>query len=431
LRFARHLARELWLVKRLAPPDSPVKLSVVRSQPIRIAYLFTTFPQPTETFLQREVQAMIGQGFEIELYSLFGGGGMFADRAVTKLSMWRLVELIWIIPWLAVTRWDVFGVLWRGLWSRRAPGWLNFWENMLGAGFAGVFYPHFRRNPPDWIHAAWSGAPATAAWILNRLNGQPYSAAAHAYDIYENGGDWWLREKLADARFVHTSTAMGQRSLIEKGVEAEKIHVIRRGMQNFPKCRPLRPNRDVLNLVCIARLVAKKGLSLQLKIYEALQARGIPFNASIIGEGPERSKLEQQITTLGLGKEVKLTGHLDQAAVWEHLAQADALLHTGVVAPSGDRDGLPNVIPEAMIAGVLVFTTPAAATTEAITDRDTGWVIPVSQPDVWADRISDLQGADNELDSVRRAARAWVEQNYDGARNAECLAALFRGAVTK
>lgn len=402
----------------------------VRAQPIRIAYLFTTFPQPTETFLQREVKAMMGQGFELELYSLFGGGGTFAGVRVHKFSMWRLVELLWVIPWVAVTRWDVFGILWRGLWSRRAPGWLNFWENMLGAGFAGIFYPHFKRHRPDWVHAAWSGAPATAAWILHRLNRLPYSAAAHAYDIYEHGGDWWLLEKLAEARFIHTSTEMGRDSLISRGVDPAKLHVIRRGMENFPPCRPLRPDRNPLQLRCIARLVAKKGLDHQLRIYRALVDAGIRFEAQIIGEGPERARLERMIAELNLADHVTLAGHLDQSQVWSHLGQADALLHTGIVAPSGDRDGLPNVIPEAMIAGVMVLTSPNAATTEAITDGETGWVLPVDQPDRWVERIRDLGGPDSALEPVRVAARRWVEENYDGARNAERLAQLFEDAVS-
>lgn len=414
----------------MAPLTGPFNLIPVRSNNTRIAYLFTTFPQPTETFLQREVSAMIGQGFAVEMYSLFGGGGEFAGRKVTKFSMWQLIELVWIIPWLAVSRWDVFGILWKGLWTRKAPGFLNFWENMLGAGFAGVFYPSFRKNPPDWVHAAWSGAPATAAWILNRLNGQPFSAAAHAYDIYEHGGDWWLLEKLADARFIHTSTEMGRAALIEKGVDAAKVHVIRRGMENFPPCRPLRSNRDHLNLICIARLVAKKGLDHQLRIYAALRDKGIEFTARIIGEGPERAHLAEQIADLELDRHVHLLGHLSQREVWEHLSHADALLHTGVVAPSGDRDGLPNVIPEAMIAGVLVFTSPHAATTEAVSDEETGWVTPVDQPELWVQRIGALQEPVAELDAVRRAARCWVENNYDGARNAGRLAVLFRAAIT-
>jgi hypothetical protein len=52
-------------------------------------------------------------------------------------------------------------------------------------------------DQPALVHAAWGGAPATAAWLLWRLDGHRYSAAAHAYDIYEHGGDWWLKDKLS------------------------------------------------------------------------------------------------------------------------------------------------------------------------------------------------------------------------------------------
>src|SRR5690606_26325826 len=162
--------------------------------------------------------------------------------------------------WFAITRRDVFGILLRGLLTRRAPGWLNFWENMLGAGFAGVCQAEFRRDPPDLLHAAWAGAPATAAWILHRPNGHRYSVAAHAYDVYEHGGDWWLDEKLRDATFIHTSTAMARATLIERGHAAERIHVIRRGLDRFPPLKPLRTPRQPLRLVAVARLVAKKGL---------------------------------------------------------------------------------------------------------------------------------------------------------------------------
>jgi hypothetical protein len=81
--------------------------------------------------------------------------------------------------------------------------------------------------------------------------------------------------------------------------------------------------------------------------------------------------------------DVTFTGHLPQHEVWDQLEWADVLLHTGVIAPSGDRDGLPNVIPEAMSAGVLVVTSPAAATTEAITQGVTGFVAPVDVTDDW------------------------------------------------
>lgn len=413
----------------MAGAGEPANVPPVESTPVTIAYLFTTFPKSTETFLQREVTAMHKLGLNLRLYSFFGGGGDFQGLPVRRFSLWRLIELIWIIPWIALTRWDVFGILWRGLWTRRAPGWLNFWENMLGAGFAGVFYREFRRNPPDLIHAAWGGAPATAAWILRRLNGHRYSAAAHAYDIYDHGGDWWLDEKLAEALFVHTSTAMGRDSLIARGHPVHKIQVIRRGLATFPVFKSLRQDRTHLRLVAIARLVPKKGLPHQLRIYAALRAAGVAFTARIIGEGPERKSLERLRDELGLTDCVELAGHLSQPKVWAALAWADALLHTGIVAPSGDRDGLPNVIPEAMAAGVFVLTSPHAGTTEAVADGRTGWVLPEQEPARWVAALQRIGSSDTEIDGVRQAARQWTEQRFDAHRNAAELHRCFLEAV--
>lgn len=403
---------------------------VPASRPLKLTYLFTTFPKSTETFLQREVLAMRARGDELKVYSLFGGGGDFHGIAVRKFSMWRLLELIWIIPWVAATRWDVFGVLWHGLWTRKAPSWLNFWENMLGAGFAGVFYREFRANPPDLIHAAWGGAPATAAWILRQLNGHRFSAAAHAYDIYDHGGDWWLNEKLVDALFIHTSTQMGRDSLVARGIDPAKVRLIRRGLETFPEFKPLRPERLPLRLVCIARLVPKKGLNHQLRIYAALRDAGVAFEAHIIGEGRERPRLEALRRELGLESLVSLDGHLSQPEVWARLNWADGLLHTGVVAPSGDRDGLPNVIPEAMSAGVVVLTSANAATTEAIVAGETGFVCDETQPAQWVEACRQLVEDDALAERLRTAARRWTETSFDAHRNAAVLHACFVEAVS-
>jgi len=372
---------------------------------------------------------MRARGAQVRLYSLWGGGGEFCGQRVLCFNKWQLLELFGIIPWVAITRWDVMSELLRGLASRRAPSWLNFWENMLGAGFAGCFYHSFRRDPPTLVHAAWGGAPATAAYLLYRMNGQIYSAAAHAYDIYEHGGDWWLREKLKEARFVHTSTEMGRATLIARGVGQEKIFCVRRGLDGFPPKKTLRPSRDPLRLVCVARLVEKKGLPQQIEIYHALKAAGLAFEVRILGDGPLRAQVEQLVARHGLQSEVKLLGHQPLDAVWEQLAWADVLLHTGVVAVSGDRDGLPNVIPEAMAAGVLVVTSPAAATTEAIHHEKTGLVADVNDPAAWIGALRRLRDDDALALGLQAAARAWVEENFDAHRNAAKVYALFERAI--
>jgi glycosyltransferase involved in cell wall biosynthesis len=130
-----------------------------------------------------------------------------------------------------------------------------------------------------------------------------------------------------------------------------------------------------------------------------------------------------------LGAEVTFLGHLPLAGVWEQLAWADVLVHTGVIAPSGDRDGLPNVIPEAMAAGVTVITSPAAATTEAIKHGVTGMVADVTDTSAWVAAFATLARDDALAEHLRLAARAWVETHFDAHKNAARLHALFMREV--
>jgi len=368
---------------------------------------------------------MQARGLPLEIHSLWGGGGDFNGMKVRSFNKWRLLTLLWNIPLESFRKPDLLRELLKGLFTRRAPSWLNFWENMLGAGFACLYADEFRRSRPAWIHAAWGGAPATAAWILMRMDGHRFSAAAHAYDLYEHGGDWWLNEKLIHAAFIHTSTEMGRASLLQRGMDPARVHTIRRGLPAFPVMKRIRSIRAPLRIVCIARLVAKKGLLRQIRIYDALQQAGRPFEVHIIGEGPLRGELEALVNRLHLSEFIHFTGHLPQPEVWKNLEWADVLVHTGVIAPSGDRDGLPNVIPEAMSAGVLVVSSSAAATTEAITHEITGLVADVDKPEEWVEAFGRLQASDELCLRLQSAARAWAEENYDAHKNASRLHQLF------
>jgi glycosyltransferase involved in cell wall biosynthesis len=263
------------------------------------------------------------------------------------------------------------------------------------------------------------------------MDGHRFSAAAHAYDIYEHGGDWWLRDKLEHAAFIHTSTEMGRHALIERGLVAEKICCFRRGLDNLPAFKSLRASRAPLRLLCVARLVEKKGLDHQLRIYAALQAAGVQFEGHVVGDGPLRPVLERMAGHLGIAARMSFTGHLPQHDVWSQLEWADVLLHTGVIAPSGDRDGLPNVIPEAMSIGTLVMTSPVAATTEAVTDMVSGLVAPATSPDAWVAGLRRLSVDDALAEKLRVSARRWVEENFDAHKNAARLLERFERTIAE
>jgi len=372
---------------------------------------------------------MRAHGVNLRLYSLWGGLSSFRGLPVTRFNKWRLLTLFWMIPYEGWRRPEVLKQVLHGLFTRRPPSWINFWENMLGAGFACLFAGSFRKNPPALVHAAWGGAPATAAWLLWRLDGHRFSAAAHAYDIYEHGGDWWLNDKLEHAAFIHTSTEMGRAALVARGISADKILPIRRGLDRLPKLKRLRSSREPLHLICVARLVEKKGLDHQLRIYAALRAAGVPFQARIVGDGPLRPALEKMAGLLGIAADLTFCGHLAQHEVWEQFEWADVLLHTGVIAPSGDRDGLPNVIPEAMSCGVLVVTSPTAGTTEAIADGVSGIVVPEDAPARWVAALRQLASDDGLAEKFRAAARQWVEENFDAHKNAARLLQQFEATI--
>lgn len=411
-------------------PDTANERPAPVSGPV-VAYFFTTFPKSTETFLQREIIAMQAKGVRLHLFSFWGGGGDFLGLKVTRFNLWRLLALVWYIPRYLLSDTSVMLQMIQGLLTRPAPSWLNFWENMLGAGFAALYREELRTLKPDWVHAAWGGAPATAAWLLQRFEGYPFSTGAHAYDIYEHGGDWWLLEKLQHASFIHTSTEMGKSSLCARGLPSDRIFCIRRGLPAFPDLKPLRSLTPPLRLVCIARLVEKKGLFLQLDIYAALLQGGFAFEARIVGEGPLAEALQEGITQRGLQHCVHLTGHLSQAHIREELLRADVLLHTGIVAASGDRDGLPNVVPEAMAAGVLVISSPEAATTEAIKDHLTGLLADPRQPRQWLSALRELQEDPALAQTLQQAARAWTLNSYDAHKNADQLHTLFLESIAK
>ncbi|MGH8018745.1 MAG: glycosyltransferase [Opitutaceae bacterium] len=390
-----------------------------------MAYLFTRFPHLTETFLQREVLAMKQLGLEPVLFSLHRGGGVFAGTTVRTFNKWRLLQLFWLAFVECLRGPHALAGVARRLFLTWPRDWINYWENLYGAGIGVVLAREIRSGNFQHAHSVWASLPATTAWVLSRLTGVTFSIGAHAYDLFEHGGDWLLREKCAASSFVHTSTESGFRRLLALGVPASKIVLARRGLLPFPPCRPLRADRSRLRVLCIARLVEKKGLLRQLAIYDELRARGLAFEVRIVGEGPMRRRLATEIAARQLDGVVALAGRKSIDEVWAELAAADVLVHSGVVAGSGDRDGLPNVVPEAMAAGVLVVTAPCAGVQEAIVHKETGFVCALDDAGSWRDAFDRLQNDTVVAERIRQAARAWTEEHFDAVKNARLVLARF------
>jgi colanic acid/amylovoran biosynthesis glycosyltransferase len=387
----------------------------------QVAYLFTTYGQPSETFLRRELAAVRGLGVNVRVISLWGGED---SPEIRRVSLGEMLTLIWKAPAELVRHPDVYRELFEHMLDRDIPSWVDFGENWRGVGCAVLLAKELKRADTRRSHAVWATMPAAAAWVLWKIAKIPYSMGAHAYDVFENGGDWLLPLKLRDATLVHCSTKAARERVIEAGCSPDKIVVIRRGLENMPfAMKPLRTDREKLRIASVGRFVEKKGFRAQIRLYAALAKAGLDFEARLIGSGPLEGEIKALIECYGLGGRVQLTGWLDETGVSRQLEWADAFIFTGRIAKSGDRDGLPNAVAEAMAYGVPIAATPVGAIPEVITSGINGVLIDGMDPEKWLSALKVIQTDDAFCEELRRSARKWVESNFDARRNAATLRA--------
>ncbi len=398
---------------------------------LRVAYLFTTFPLLSETPYQRELRALNETTVELEIYSLWGGGIEFEGRPIQHFNKWRIITILWLLPFWVVRKPHAFLGLAKRLAHARLPSPLNAGETLLGLAFALCYAGRFDRafDRPDLINAAWATLPATAAQFLGELTGIAFSMGAHAYDVFRHDGDWDLANKLKSAALVITSTDFTRRHLLERGADPNKTVLVRRGLDLMPARRAPRPDRTPMRILSVGRLIEKKGYEDQIAVYAALKSAGLSFEARIVGSGPLQRALRRQIAELGLSDLVTLLGTLPYDAVLKQHAWADVLLFTGKVARNGDRDGLPNVVPEAMASGVPVVARAAAGVAEAIEDGRTGVLITRQGIVAWLSALKRLQRDDRYYEELCTGARSWVEVHYDARKNVRALLNHFQTVV--
>ncbi|NBB80128.1 MAG: glycosyltransferase [Verrucomicrobia bacterium] len=400
---------------------------------MRIAYLFTSFPKTSERFLQRELTGLDEfTGLEVDIHSMLGGKeSAFGRFSVQNFSIRDWLSLPFRLCSELIRDPAAFHEMARLNDAHPPRCWINCLEHYLGMGFAIVRAHQFRCAPPDQFHAVWATGPASAALFLSLLTKIPFSMGCHAYDLFRRGGDALLEKKLGEARFIHTTTVQALTAIEQRGAPSGKTLLIRRSHSevNVPaltRTIPEKP-RAPLRILSVGRLIEKKGYFSFLEILHFFKSRGLPIEARIIGDGPLRLDLQRAIERKGLEGIVELFGAGPYDIVQQHYRTwADVFFFTGTVAASGDRDGLPNVILEAMTNCVPVFATPAGGVAETIIPGETGELLPPNKPELWWGALRRVMDDPEYANTLRKNARSWVVAQCDPRQNAERLEALFR-----
>ncbi|EHR72775.1 glycosyltransferase [Burkholderiales bacterium JOSHI_001] len=396
-----------------------------------IGLLVRMFPKLSETFVLEEVLGLERLGVDLRIYTLAPPSDAVSHGAAARVRspVVQVPERPWAAPldflacqlgWLAASPSRYLKAA-RQAASRGAAGWADFAR-------AGWLARRCRRDGVGHLHTHFIAKPADVAELVQAVAGLPFSVSAHAKDIYlSDAAD--LRRKLQAARFTVTCTDFNCQTLRAIAPQAQ-VHRMYHGIDHGVFNPVRRASGSLVPLILsVGRLREKKGLDTLINACRLLQARGVPFRCEIVGYGEQHDSLAAQIAANGLQDEVVLAGKLTREHVIERYARAAVFVQPSRVAADGDRDGIPNVLLEAMAIGVPVVATRVSGIPELVQHRKSGLLVEPDEPAALADAIAQL--IDDRAEGgalgaeLARAARETVTQNFDNDRNLSLVMQLL------
>jgi glycosyltransferase involved in cell wall biosynthesis len=398
-----------------------------------LAVILDQFPSTSETFILREMAELERRGFVLAPLALrrgeatvhaeaeaLAGRTTYRARPLSGPCLWRQL--------VAMLRYPLgygSGVALVARNALRSPGATR---ELLVALLAAGEYASALRRPQrvTHVHAQFCSMPATVGILLAEILNVTFSMSCHARDIFTRESVL-VGPKLAEAEFAAVCTRHGLERLerLQRIAAGDKLHLIYHGIDPSqfvpPRLRPEGP-RKVLS---VGRLVEKKGYSILLQAAALARARGAEFELHLVGEGPEREDLERLASGLGLRDTAVFHGALTQEQLMPIYAGADVFALASVVTADGDRDGIPNVLIEALAMGIPTVATTTGGIPELIEDGVTGLLAQPGDAQGLSERLEQAL-YDQELRArLKAAGRERVLLDFDISRNTGALAALL------
>ena len=281
----------------------------------------------------------------------------------------------------------------------------------------------------DHLHAHFAHDPALIAYLVHSIAGIPFSFTAHARDLYQVP-EKVLTDRIRQARAVITccgsnleylnQIAPSQKSkfsLVYHGVNLKDFQPVSNPGTSSPPNGPL--------ILSVGRLVEKKGFQDLLEALFIVKKRGEDFRCAIYGAGPLAKQLEEWIEKHGMTGEVSLKGDRTQQELIPLYQNATLFILTPVQTDDGDRDGIPNVLVEAMAVGLPVITTAVAGIPELVEHNLNGLLYqPHDVEGISSGIIELLRNADKRKQLGGVASKKVTEQ-FDITQAASRLKALL------
>lgn len=405
----------------------------------RVLYMSGTLPVRSETFVYREIQALRALGVDVRTASVhqpahgLDADGPLAAMASETVEIYSKGKAALLRDMLA----EVFAHPIRSaqtmtrckldaLFSREVP--MSRKPKVIWQGLAALALA--RRVRPlgiTHIHAHMAHVPTTIAMYAARQLGIPFSFTGHANDLFPNRT--LLREKLERASWVNC-ISIWHRTFYQSIFSREDADypVVRCGVdtKQFEATSP--PNKQALEVLSVGRLVEKKGMDVLIRSAGVIAKNGGPqIRVRIAGDGPQMDELKALVDVLPDGADVELLGETDNDTVMQLMSEADVFALPCRVARSGDRDGIPVVLMEAMARGRCVISGDLETIRELVEHQVSGIMIPPGDEVVLTEQLIALAQDRDRVDTLGMNARRRIEEEFDLTLNAERIRSRLNG----
>jgi glycosyltransferase involved in cell wall biosynthesis len=429
----------------------------------RIAYILRSYPRLSQTFIVNEILALEQLGLNLHLFAITNphepivqgnvaqvrAPVIYLEDAASRTRDTVLAEHAWVEQ-LAPARYSTV----RNYVEQNAEldeGYTSAsrFECFEYAVHLAALLERERSagNPIDHLHAHFAHDPTLIALLVHMLTGISFSFTAHARDLVQIPPHA-LIERIAQARFMLTCSGTNidyvnqlvpeplraKVRLIYHGVNLDGFQpreYTRRAEKQLDLSVTLRsfagePNDDPPLILSVGRLVEKKGFPDLIAACAQLKQAGRQFRCAIYGEGPLHGQLSEQIAQLDLVDHVTLEGERGQAELIPIFQRAAIFALAPFVTEDNDRDGIPNVLVEAMACGLPVVSTAVAGIPELVRHGENGLMIAPHDIPALTDALAALLGDQPRREQMGATARATVVAHFDLRAAARQIVALFQ-----
>ena len=396
-----------------------------------VAFVTTVFPT-LASFIEDDVHRLAARGVRVRVYALRGVGRQYQPRHAPLVALTEMVGSpldlrAWgaMLVWLLRRPGTLLGESARILWASRGSPYALA-GHLLWLPAACRVARLVEREGLERVHGAWAHFPGSVAYLAARLAGRPFSLSAHAgADLYRTRA--FLAEKVRAADFVATCVCGNAEMLRELAGPGARVEWLAHGVDlarfdgagRAPEPEPV--------LITVGRLSPPKGFDDAIRALALLRSRGREATLWLVGDGPERAALEALARERGVADRVRFLGALGHEELLPLYRRAWLLLAPSRVLANGRRDGIPNVIVEAMAMGLPCVGTRAGGIEEAIVPGETGALAEPGDPASLAEAVESVLADPEALARLGRAARQRALERFDAVRSFERFFALFEG----